>query len=186
MSLLGLSEAAEKIGFKTLVAKLTYEQLIESVPLPCVLHWNQEHFVVIYDIEKKNLFRSVEKVVIADPGHNLVRVEKDVFEKCWISSADKKGIALLIRAHSLRFYYRNEEGVQKSKNGFGFLLQYLRPYKRYFVQLILGMLLASLISMCFPFLTQSLVDFGVNRKNLSFIHLILLSQLLLYFGRYSR
>lgn len=180
VSLLGLSEAAEKIGFKTLVAKVTYEQLSEHVPLPCVLHWNQEHFVVIYAFEKKSLFRSVERVVIADPGHNLVRVEKDVFEKCWISSADKKGIALLLEPTP--DFYRNEEGVQKTKNGFGFLLQYLRPYKRYFIQLILGMLLASLISMCFPFLTQSLVDFGVNRKNVSFIHLILLSQLLLFLG----
>ncbi len=180
VSLLGLSEAAEKIGFKTLVAKVTYEQLSEHVPLPCVLHWNQEHFVVIYAFEKKSLFRSVERVVIADPGHNLVRVEKDVFEKCWISSVDKKGIALLLEPTP--DFYRNEEGVQKTKNGFGFLLQYLRPYKRYFIQLILGMLLASLISMCFPFLTQSLVDFGVNRKNVSFIHLILLSQLLLFLG----
>lgn len=179
-SLLGLSEAAEKIGFKTMVAKLNYEQLTEHVPLPCVLHWNQEHFVVIYNIEKKSFFRSVEKVVIADPGHNLVRVEKDVFEKCWISAADKKGIALLMEPTP--DFYRNEEGVQRTKDGFGFLLQYLRPYKRYFVQLILGMLLASLISMCFPFLTQSLVDFGVNRKNLSFVHLILLSQLLLFLG----
>jgi ATP-binding cassette subfamily B protein len=180
VSLLGLSEAAEKIGFKTLVAKITYEQLSEHVPLPCVLHWNQEHFVVIYAIEKKTIFRSIERVVIADPGHNLVRVEKDVFEKCWISTADKKGIALLIEPTP--DFYRNEEGIQSRKNSFGFLLQYLRPYKRYFIQLVLGMVLASLISMCFPFLTQSLVDFGVNRKNISFIHLILLSQLLLFLG----
>lgn len=180
VSLLGLSEAAERIGFKTMVAKLNYEQLTQHVPLPCVLHWNQEHFVVIYNVEKKSFFRPVEKVVIADPGHNLVRVEKDVFEKCWVSTGDKKGIALLMEPTP--DFYRNEEGVQKTKNGFGFLLQYLRPYKRYFVQLILGMVLASLISMCFPFLTQSLVDFGVNRKNVSFIHLILLSQLLLFLG----
>lgn len=180
VSLLGLSEAAEKIGFKTLSAKVTYEQLTEQIPLPCVLHWNQEHFVVIYAVEKKNLFRSAEKIVIADPGHNLVRVERAVFEKCWISTGDKKGVALLVEPTP--DFYRNEEGVQTRKNGFGFLWGYLKPYKRYFVQLILGMLLGSLISMCFPFLTQSLVDFGVNRKNINFINLILLSQLLLFLG----
>lgn len=180
VSLLGLSEAAEKIGLKTLAAKLTYDQLSQRIPLPCVLHWNQEHYVVIYAIEKKTFFRPVERVVIADPGHTLVRVDRDVFEKCWISSADKKGIALLVEPSP--DFYRNEEGIQKPKNGFGFLLGYLRPYKRYFVQLVLGMVLGSLISMCFPFLTQSLVDFGVNRKKLSFIHLILLSQLLLFLG----
>ena len=180
VSLLGLSEAAEKIGFKTLSAKLTYEQLTTHIPLPCVLHWNQEHYVVMYGVDKKTFFRRVEKIIIADPGHTLVRVDRDVFEKCWVSSAEKKGIALLLEPTP--DFYRNEEGVQRKKSGLGFLMGYLRPYKRYFIQLILGMLLSSLISMCFPFLTQSLVDFGVNRKNISFIHLILLSQLLLFLG----
>jgi len=180
VSLLGLSEAAEKIGFKTLSAKLTYDQLTQQIPLPCVLHWNQEHYVVIYKVEKKSILRPVERIMIADPGHNLVRVDKDVFEKCWVSSADKKGIALLMEPTPE--FYRNEEGMQKNKNGFGFLLGYLKPFKRYFAQLVLGMLLGSLISMCFPFLTQSLVDFGVSRKKISFIHLILLSQLLLFLG----
>ncbi len=180
VSLLGLSEAAEKIGFKTLTAKLTYKQLSQQVPLPCILHWNQDHFVVMYAIEKKSFFRAKEKIVIADPGHSLVRVERDVFEKCWISSDDKKGIVLLLEPTPE--FYKNEEGMQKAKNGFGFLLGYLRPYKRYFIQLVLGMLLGSLISMCFPFLTQSLVDFGINRKNIGFVNLILLSQLLLFLG----
>lgn len=180
VSLLGLSEAAEKIGFKTLTAKLSYEQLVNDVPLPCVLHWNQEHFIVLYDIKKKNLFRKKEQIIIADPGHTMVRVEKDVFEKCWLSTANNKGVALLLEPTP--DFYRNEEGIEKNKSGFGFLLGYLKPYKKYFAQLVLGMVLASLISMCFPFLTQSLVDFGINRKNLSFIHLILFSQLLLFLG----
>jgi len=179
-SLLGLSEAAEKIGFKALTAKLTYKQLAEQVPLPCVLHWNQEHYVVMYGVEKKSFFRRREKIVIADPGHNLVRVDRDVFEKAWISTADKKGIALLLEPTPN--FYRNDEGKQISKSGFGFLIGYLKPYKRYFVQLILGMLLGSLISMCFPFLTQSLVDFGISRKNIGFVNLILLSQLMLFLG----
>ncbi|MGA6119791.1 peptidase domain-containing ABC transporter [Sphingobacterium anhuiense] len=179
VSMQGLSEAAEKIGLKTIVAKLTYEQLTEQVPLPCVLHWNQEHFVVLYDVERKNWFRSVEKVVLADPGHNLIRLEKKLFEQCWLSSGGK-GIALLLEP-TVSFYEDKEEKCVK-KTGFRFILSYLRPYKRYFIQLVLGMLLASLISMCFPFLTQSLVDFGVTRKNVSFIHLILLSQLLLFTG----
>ena len=179
VSMLGLSEAAEKIGFKTIVAKLTYKQLTEEVPLPCVLHWNQEHFVVLYDVEKKNLLRPVDKLVLGDPGHNLVRLEKQIFEKCWLSSEDK-GVALLLQPTPT--FYEDQEDKGKKKTGFKFLLSYLKPYKRYFIQLVLGMLLASLISMCFPFLTQSLVDFGVMRKNVSFIHLVLFSQLLLFAG----
>lgn len=180
VSMLGLSEASEKIGLKTLVAKLSYNKLVEDVPLPCILHWNQEHFVVLYAVERKGLTRSVDKLVIGDPGHDLVRVERDVFERCWLSSADSKGIALLLEPTPA--FYEYDSPGEKQKRGFGFLLQYLRPYKGYFAQLIVGMLLASLISMCFPFLTQSLVDFGVNRKNVDFIHLILLSQILLFAG----
>ncbi|TDS14851.1 peptidase domain-containing ABC transporter [Sphingobacterium paludis] len=179
VSMLGLSEAAEKIGFKTIIAKLSFEQLSEQVPLPCVLHWNQEHFVVLYDVEKKNLFRKTEKLVLGDPGHNLIRLERKVFESCWLS-ADNKGVALLLEP-TPSFYEDQEEHAKKNK-GFRFLISYLKPYKQYFTQLILGMLLASLISMCFPFLTQSLVDFGVMRKKIDFIHLILLSQLLLFMG----
>lgn len=180
VSLLGLSEAAEKVGFKTLVAKLSYRQLIEEVPLPCVLHWNQEHFVVLYDVEKKNFLRPEEKLIIGDPGHSLVRVHIDVFKQCWMGSSQGKGVALLLEP-TPDFYQDREEGIEQKK-GFGFLFNYLKPYRRYFLQLFLGMLLGSLISMCFPFLTQSLVDFGVNRKNVSFIHLILFSQLLLFLG----
>lgn len=189
VSLLGLSEAAEKIGLKTLPAKISYKQLTEEAPLPCILHWNQEHYVVMYAVEKKSFFHSEEKIVIADPGHNIVRVAKDVFEKCWIPGppaspprGDRagKGIALLVEPTP--DFYRNVEGVRKSRGGFGFLLGYLKPYKKYFVQLIMGMVLASLLSMCFPFLTQSLVDFGIEKKNVGFINLILLSQLLLFLG----
>lgn len=180
VSLLGISEAAEKIGFKTLSAKLTFDQLTNDVPLPCILHWNQEHFVVLYKVENKNFFRRKTSILIADPGHNLIKVEKDVFEKCWFSTHDKKGIALLLEPTP--DLYRNEDGIQKNKNGFQFLIGYLKPYKNYFAQLILGMVLASLISLCFPFLTQSLVDFGISRKNMDFIHLILFSQLLLFLG----
>lgn len=180
VSLLGLSDAAEKIGFKTLPVKVSLNQLFEDVPLPCILHWNQEHFVVLYGVRKKSFLYQNEKLLIADPGHNLVKVERNVFEKCWFSTKDKKGIALLIEPTP--DFYNNTTDDQKKRGGFGFLLGYLKPYKRYFLQLVLGMLLGSLLSMCFPFLTQSLVDFGIGRKNISFVNLILLSQLLLFLG----
>jgi ATP-binding cassette, subfamily B, bacterial len=180
VSFLGLSEAAEKIGFRTLVGKITYEQLTEEVPLPCILHWNQEHFVVLYDVKPKSLFRKEEKLVVGDPGHNLVVVDKATFLKCWVGTSDDKGVALLLEPTPE--FYNKQEGEEKTRSGFSFLFQYLIPYKRYFLQIIFGMVLGSLISMCFPFLTQSLVDFGVNRQNVAFIHLVLLSQLLLFIG----
>lgn len=185
VSLLGISEAAEKIGFKTLSAKLTYEQLVEEAPLPCILHWNQEHFVVLYDVREPNFIDTLrgkksEKLLIADPAHGLIWVDKQTFQKCWISTADNKGVGLLIEPTN--YFYETPEEKKKESIGFDFLFQYLKPYKKYVVQVVLGMVFSSLLSMIFPFLTQSLVDYGIHRQNHNFIHLILISQLLLFLG----
>ncbi|MFT4202398.1 MAG: peptidase domain-containing ABC transporter [Chitinophagaceae bacterium] len=180
VSLLGLGDAAERIGFKTMAVKLTFEQLEAQAPLPCILHWNQEHYVVLYHITKKGVWNKSPKIVVADPGHTLVSVSRDVFEKCWISTSDKKGVALLLEpTHQ---FYDKQEGAAEGTNSFRFLFGYLKPFKKYFAQLVLGMVLASLISLCFPFLTQSLVDFGISNKKVGFVHLVLLSQLLLFTG----
>ena len=187
VSLLGISEAAEKIGFKTLKAKLSYRQLIEEAPLPCILHWNQEHFVVLYDVRKASgnwlpgrKSKSADRLLIGDPGHALVTVDKETFMSCWAGTADEKGISLLLEP-TPEFQQLQEESKPKT-TGFQFLFEYLVPYRRYIVQVMLGMLIASIVSMVFPFLTQSLVDYGIHRHNLHFIHLILLSQLLLFVG----
>lgn len=179
VSLLGLSEAAEKIGFRTLVAKLSIQQLTDEVPLPAILHWNQEHFVVLHDI-KESFWKREEQFIIGDPAHGLVIVDKTTFKKCWLGTGDEKGIALLLE--TTPDFYQKEEENSDDKAGFLFLFKYLKPYKFYLSNIILGMLFGSLISMIFPFLTQSLVDYGINRQNVSFIHLILLSQLLLFAG----
>lgn len=182
VNLLGLSEAAEKVGFRTLSVKLTYGQLIEEAPLPCILHWNQEHFVVLYDIRKGGFFRRKkdERFVVGDPGHDLVTIDKATFRKCWISTSDDKGIALLLEP-TAEFYKKNEE-YNSNTGGFKFLFQYLKPYRKYIIQLLLGMIFGSLLSLVFPFLTQSLVDYGIRRQNFNFIYLVLFSQLLLFLG----
>ncbi|UHG94921.1 peptidase domain-containing ABC transporter [Spirosoma oryzicola] len=185
VSMLGISEAAEKIGFKTLMVKLTYDQVINEAPLPCILHWNQEHFVVLYEAGTSWLglipfLKTQTQFLVADPGHALIRVDRDTFRKCWISSHDQKGVALLLEP-TPHFYEQQEPETQKTQ-GFRFLLNYLTPYRRYLVQIMLGMLFSSLLAMLFPFLTQGLVDYGIHRHNLDFVHLILLSQLLLFVG----
>ncbi len=184
VSLLGLSEAADKIGLKSLAVKLTPEQLIEEAPLPCILHWNQEHFVVLYDVnhslEGFLRGRKKEKFVVGDPGHNLVAIDEATFRKCWVSTADGRGVALLLEP-TADFHKRKEE-IQESHGGFRFLFQYLYSYKKYVVQIFVGMLFSSLLALVFPFLTQSLVDYGIQRQNYDFIYLILFSQLLLFLG----
>jgi ATP-binding cassette, subfamily B, bacterial len=178
VSLLGISEAAEKLGFKTLSAEISFDQLDEEAPLPCIIHWNQNHFVVVPP-QNYNANNPDAKILVADPAHGLVKVDRETFMKCWISTAHNTGIALMLEATPL--FYEQEEDKNKNK-GFSFLLQYLRPYKKFVFQLALGMLLGSLLSLIFPFLTQSLVDYGVNHQNMEFITLILISQLAVFVG----
>ncbi|MVT44375.1 ATP-binding cassette domain-containing protein [Chitinophaga oryziterrae] len=178
VNLKGISEAAGKIGFRTLGVRLTFEQLDEEATLPCILHWKQNHFVVLvpqnYDRNKKN-----GKILIADPAHGMVKVSKETFLKLWISTEDKCGIALFMEPAPI-FYDTEDE--KKDKKGFSFLFRYLKPYKKYISQLFLGMFVGSILSLIAPFLTQSLVDYGINRQNMGFITLMLVSQLALFFG----
>lgn len=177
VSLLGISEAAEKIGFRTLAAKISFAQLDEEATLPCILHWNQKHFVVLppqnYDRNKKN-----NKILIADPGHGLVKVDRETFLRSWLGEG-KEGIVLMLEPTE-QFYQEKEE--QREKTGFKFLFSYLRPYRKYVFQLFLSILVASVLSLVSPFLTQGLVDYGINHQNLGFVYLVLISQLVVFAG----
>ncbi len=177
VSILGISEAAERIGFRTLSTKLSFEQLDEEAPLPCILHWTQNHFVVLPP-QNYNRHNKKAKLWVVDPGHGAIKVDRDTFLQCWLSG-NRQGVALLLEPTDA-FY--QQAGEAKTKSGFRFLLRYLKPYKRYLVQLVISMIVASLLSLVFPFLTQSLVDFGINRHSLGFIYLVLVSQLLLFAG----
>lgn len=173
VSLLGISEAAEKIGFRTLAVRIDSEKLVNQAPLPCILHWNQNHFVVLYKADK-GVFH------VADPAHGLRKIQQLDFEKSWLHKG-KEGICLLLDP-TPAFYTppADLQGAQRAKKGFGFLFQYLRPYKAHLIQIMVSMIIGSGLSLIFPFLTQALVDNGINHKNISFVTLILVSQLTLF------
>lgn len=176
VSLLGISDAAESIGFKTMGVRISFEQLSEA-PLPCIVHWNQQHFVVVYKIKK---VRNTTYIYVADPAGERIRYTKEEFIRCWLSTkkeGEEKGIALLLEP-TPDFYTSEDEKTDKTR--FSFILQYLRPYKKLIVQLFLGMLLGSMLQLIFPFLTQSIVDFGISNQNLSFVVLVLIAQLVLF------
>lgn len=177
VSMKGISEAAEKIGFKTFAAKLTFEQLDEEAVLPCILHWNQQHFVVLPN-QNYNRYKEKDKILVADPAHGLVKVNKEIFLKSWKGS-NNMGFALMLEPTPV-FYEAEDE--KNNKKDFRFLLGYLRPYKKYLAQIFLGMFIASILSLIFPFLTQSLVDYGINQQNVGFVYLILFSQIALFIG----
>lgn len=176
VSMLGISDAAESIGFHTSGVRITLKQLKEDMPLPCILHWRQNHFVVCYDIREK---RTGWQFRIADPATKLIDYPEEEFAKCWLvahQNGKDVGTALAL-APSAEFYKR--EGEQENGNkGFRFFLRYLSPYRKQVIQLLLSMLTFSILQLIFPFLTQALVDTGIRNGNLHFITLILISQLM--------
>ncbi|GAB5473928.1 MAG: peptidase domain-containing ABC transporter [Maribacter sp.] len=177
-NLLKLSEAAEAIGFKSIGVRINYEKLRE-VPLPCIVHWNKAHFVVVYAI-KKNI------VYISDPSYGLITYSIDEFLIRWIgnnaSSQTKEGIALLLEI-TPRFKQLKWEDTDKKS--LGFLFRYLFRYKGLLIQLCLGLLVGSLLQLIFPFLTQSIVDIGIQNQDINFIYVVLAAQIMLFFGRTS-
>jgi ATP-binding cassette subfamily B protein len=192
VSMLGISDAAESIGFRTKGYRLTWEQLRDEVPLPCIIHWTQRHFVVVYDIKKKKSFFSSRLarvreatpiIYISDPALGLLNYTKEEFLKCWLSTkkeGNNEGTALLFEPTP--DFYR-QEAEEKGKLKFVYLLGYLRPYRKFIIQLMLGMLTGSIISMIFPFLTESIVDYGIGNSDLAFVVMVLIAQLLLTLGQ---
>lgn len=176
VNLLGLSDAAEKIGLKTFAVQLTMDELRAGFPLPAILHWGQNHFIVLYKIKRKKFF-------IADPGIGLLTLTEADFTQKWIT-AKIADIALSIEPtpdfYNKQVGYVEDEGRKK---GFGSMLPYLYPYKKLFIQLCLGMLLGSLLQLVLPFLTQAIVDVGINTANIHFVYIILIAQLSLFAGR---
>lgn len=177
-SLLGLSDAGEALGFRTLGVKVNFEMLQKEMPLPCIVHWNNQHFVVVYKIKK-------DIVYVSDPSHGLITYSKEEFIKFWIGKnaheKTEEGIALLLE--TTPEFYANEWETENSRKSFSYLTKYLFRYKSLVIQLVIGLAAASLFSLLFPFLTQSIVDVGIQTQDLNFIYLILLAQLMLFAGQ---
>ncbi|MEN5088841.1 peptidase domain-containing ABC transporter [Sphingobacterium faecium] len=173
VNMLGISEAAERMGFRTYGVRLSLEQLKE-VELPCILHWNQNHFVVLYKISRS-------KYYLSDPSSGLLSYDEKEFRKNWFSTREfHEGLSLIL-SPGPDFYQIDEEEPELHLE-WRKIFTYFFKYKKLFIQLILGMVLATVLSLIAPFLTQSVVDIGINTKNISFINLILIAQLMLFAG----
>lgn len=176
-NLLMLSDASEKIGFRSIGAKMSAEQLPE-IPLPCILHWNKGHYVVLYNIKKGMYY-------ISDPAIGLMTYTAEEFLKFWIGNNANKtteeGIVLLLEP-TPKFQQNDFDKDNGNSLGFGLLFKYLFAYKSFVAQLAIGLTAGSLLQLISPFLTQSILDVGVNNANISFIYMILFAQLFLFFG----
>ena len=183
VSMLGISDAAEFIGFRTTGVRISFGQLLEDVPLPCILHWNQNHFVVCYAIKK---VQKEYKISIADPANQLITYTEQEFKKCWLMTkegGEDKGAALLLEPGPE--FYEQEDEKQEGMKGLLFFAKYLTPYKKQWLQLLLAMITVSGLQLIFPFLTQSLVDIGIRNSNLNFITLILIAQVVISISQLS-
>jgi len=192
VSMLGISDAAESIGFRTQGVRITYDQLLNDIPLPCILHWNQNHFVVLYRISRrftlfptKSGFRDKEgqhdRLYISDPASGLITYTKDEFLKCWASTKHMgvdKGTALVL--YTTPDFYDQEDEKAQTKANLRYFFRYLKPHRSQLMQIALNMLLSSVIALIFPFLSQTMVDVGIGNRNLNLITLILIAQLVLF------
>lgn len=179
VSLLGIIDAAEKIGLQATPVKATYELLATQAPLPAIAHWQQNHFVVVYKVTDK-------KVWVSDPATGRVAYTKEEFCQHWVSGTyqgEEEGVLLFLDPRP--DFYKSEWDDEQTDSSIHFLLKYLAGYRKFFLQLILGLFVGSIISLIFPFLTQAIVDFGINHQDLGFIYTILLAQLLLFAGKIS-
>ncbi|MBM3421018.1 MAG: peptidase domain-containing ABC transporter [Bacteroidetes bacterium] len=176
VSFLGLSEAADSLGFRTIGVRISFDRFRENVPLPAVAHWRQNHFVVVYRITAKRVF-------VADPAAGLVTFSHSEFIRNWGTTLVENNPAgmVLILEPKPEFFDHEEEKEQRP--GFRFLAKYFRLYRKYVIQLALGLLLGSLIQLVLPFLTQSVIDVGINNSDIGFIYLLLFAQLALVTGR---
>jgi ATP-binding cassette subfamily B protein len=177
VSMLGIAYAAEAIGLRTLAARVPLEALLQQAPLPCVLHWDQNHFVVLYRHKKG-------RVWIADPARGGVTLTVDDLRRHWASSeVDGKEVGLVLLLEPTDAFFSARDGIEPETGGFGRLWGYVRRYRGVLGQVWLGLILASLLQLVFPFLTQAIVDHGITNQNLSFVNLVLIAQLVLAFSR---
>lgn len=176
VSLLGISDAAESMGFRTSGVMSSIEKLEEEDAVPFIAHWRQRHFVIVYKIAKT-------KIHVADPAKGKIDYSREEFIRHWASTekdGEKQGVALLLEP-TPDFYIQEDEKIDKTQ--ISFLFKYLRPHKKLLIQLLLGLVIGSLLQLIFPFLTQSIVDFGIANNNLDFIYLVLIAQMVLFISQ---
>jgi ATP-binding cassette subfamily B protein len=179
VSMLGISDAAESIGFRTSGVKITVEQLKTEALLPCILHWNQNHFVTLYKIKNNRFY-------ISDPATQKVVFNETEFKRCWVSTKkDEQDMGTALQLEPGPDFLDREDERKSRNRGLSFFFRYLTPYRKEFIQLILGMITVSLLQLITPFLTQSMVDTGIRDSNLSFITLILIAQLVIFIASIS-
>jgi len=176
VSFKGLSDLSDTLGLHCISGKVSIQELREC-PLPAILHWNQNHFIVLYKIKNNKFY-------IADPSKGKLVLNETEFSHHFISLTSdnkEKGLAMFFEPTE-KFGIIKDDTINNERN-FKFLSKYIFKHKLYFIQIIVGMIFACCMQLLFPFLTQSIVDTGIHTKNIGLIWLILIGELTIVIGR---
>ena len=182
VSIRGLLNGAEAIQLRSLPVNINFDTLQNQAPLPCIAYWRQRHFLVVYEVTATHVY-------VADPASGLLTYKKKDFLDGWLSgNKDAEGEGLVVLIEPTPDFHKSdltEDEKEGDRKGLQFLWPYLKPHRATVVRLILGLLVATIIQLILPFLSQSVVDYGINYQNISFINLILIAQLVLFISRTS-
>jgi ATP-binding cassette subfamily B protein len=176
VSLLGISDAAERIGFQTLAAKTTFEQLRKDVPLPCIAHWKQEHFIVIYSASETHIW-------VADPAAGKFKISRQQFLSAWASDLEQgQPVGILLLLQTTPEFYQHED-IKVDKGGFGYVWSYFQRYRSYLLQIAAGLLIGLLLQIVFPFVLKEIVDSGIQKEDVKLINAAILGLFALFFSQ---
>lgn len=181
-SMYGMSVAAESIGLRPVVARLHLSFWKPESPLPAILYWDKNHFIVLYKVSYSKISRK-KKFHIVDPAYGkIILSEKDFLNKWSILTEDERGYALFLEPSNL-FYEGSEDFAHaeiKNKGFIRFFIPYLHKYRRHIALIILAMVTGNLLLLIAPFITQTLIDKGVQKNDFDYISLLLLFQGILF------
>ncbi|MGB0524558.1 MAG: peptidase domain-containing ABC transporter [Flammeovirgaceae bacterium] len=175
-NLLNLSDSADQLGFRTMMVKCSLEMMEEEKPTPFIAYWNQNHYVVVYKIKGGRFY-------ISDPNGKRTTVDRETFRKAWCtakSGGEDEGIALLFETTPNFYTFEVEE--EEAGVNFKFYLKYIIPHWKLIMQLVIGMGLGSVFSLITPFLTQAMVDQGIQNADMNFVYVLLIAQIMMYIG----
>lgn len=167
VSFLDLSYAAESIGLRSLSVKCSVDDLFSRVPLPCIIHWDNSHFVVVYRVSKN-------KIYISDPGKGLVSYHAEEFKKRWLKEGSDRGVLIALEPQADFKQRESGEKLERQKT-FENLLAYFTPYKKSFGNLLVIMLITTVFQALLPFISKAIIDVGIQTRDLNFINIVLIA-----------
>lgn len=177
ISLLGIKDAAEIVGFSTTCCQLSLNAL-KRISFPCILHWNQNHFVVLYKYKQGKFY-------IADPGIGKIKYLEKEFVKYWSFDCQNSNMGTCLLLVPTESFLNNIKKNKETSSSLEVVIGYIQQYKKYLAVIAMGLLAGCILEIILPFLTQAIVDIGIHKQDINLIFLILLGELMIVVGKTS-